>query len=47
MQSTRRFSTQLTPATPNVTLTQQIVYVANTRAQTAISCTQALSFFFF
>ena len=47
MQSTRRFSTQLTPATPNVTLIQQTVYVANTTAQTAVSCTQALYIFFY
>jgi hypothetical protein len=39
MQSTRRSSTQLTPATQNAT------YVANTRAQKAMSCTQALSVF--
>ena len=46
MQSLGSFSTYVTPATPNVNLTQQTVYVSNTRAQTVMSCTQALSFCF-
>jgi len=44
MQNTGLFSTYVTLATPNVTLTYQTVYVSNNRAQTAMSSTHTLSY---